>query len=326
LGIKPTKPILIILIIVLVLATLGLIAYQHFYAPKQALASYFKKLSSTKTASISGQLSLTSEAPTITTETNFNGGIDLSDNANPKWKLEYSGSLNLEDIASNLRGNAVFSGRSLYLRIDEFDKASELGLEVSPNQWYKLQSGSTASGCSKEDYVKAQQFIQSELLPSLALVNPRRIGWLPETIEGIRAAHYRGEIDSEELRGQFKALNSQMSEDCRSQNFDNTFIDFADATITYDVWRGKELDRLKVNIKNPTNSELNLVLTTSDYSNPQMVVEPASDSSLQELLDNLFKSILGQAVDDSETEEEPAAEEPAIETLPNPGDEEAVTQ
>lgn len=296
---KPNRKRNILLALtVIVLGALLFFAYLQFLAPRLALARYVDQVKGADTGKYAANVAFkrqsgdsTETALSLTAE----GEFDATDAENSKASSNIEGTFGLGGASASLRAEGVIDGDTLYVNLGSLTLFGLFGSGEGGDAWfhYDLNQLVAANDCSEEDYEAYSQYLGDGFLKQLDVNNPKRVSLLPETVDGYRAAHYAGTIDSASVRAGLDEANRQLPEQCRSQN--DAFEGVEDFDITYDLWSGSDFDRLFLKFTNREDgSVVEFTLTTRDYGSDVTIDVPADSQPLEGLdgLDSLTPQAL----------------------------------
>ncbi len=162
----------------------------------------------------------------------------------------------------------------------------------------ELTAQDTDAVCSPEKLEKIYAF-GAKRFGQMEITNARRIGMLPEQVEGTRAPHFRGELTGKELSSALRAIEKRSHEICPddfvkpSKNAGNEFKNY---NFTYDIWQNNQFSKIAVFADNKKDKiKLNFSFTTKDYNDESINIKaPNGATSLQELM----RSAISEDLDD----------------------------
>lgn len=285
----------------LVVIILGLVAYLYAYAPQTSLGSYLQKLTSAKTTAFASTLSISSDGYRVAIK--LDGKDDLNDIAKPKLDLGITGQISADQTLTGLSTSsgsvavrAMVVDQVAYLKLENISFLSELvPIEISKD-WYKYAINDSEAGKCVSKGKGSGSFLGTSVLTKIPVKKTAFLG--VDTIAGSKMLHYRGTVDNSKIKAAIDKANKELSADCKLNISED---DYKDMEVSYEIWRGFGKDRLKVNLKDTTNSKstAELIIDTSAYNKPVTINAPTGAKDIKELIEDLFGGAFGTEASDA---------------------------
>lgn len=282
---------------VFIIGVLGVLAYLQFIAPKLALAQYFEKTQQQETgnydltaAFFSASSDDEDKAADVTIKAS--GAFDERNPDASKLSAELEGSVSLGGSGSfSLKSDLVMEGTTLYIDLASLNLFGPPS-QAEEEQWSRLdlaQAGG-GQGCSQEDYQKLSAYFEEEALNTLSVSDTKRESLLPTTVDGRRAAHYSGAVDMDSVKKLLQGTSGIASEQCTGTVSEEDLQELDKYNVTYELWRGRDFDRLKLVLTKDDGSSVELTLTTDNYGD-DVTIEVPEDAEPFDLLDGLLQNV-----------------------------------
>ncbi|HEX7259908.1 MAG TPA: type II secretion system protein GspG [Candidatus Saccharimonadia bacterium] len=280
---KPSRKILIVLgVIILLGGGVGVSAAKLFwYDPLHAPTALFEKMIDAKTGQYSANISYKSQAGSASflgdkITVSATGSYDVTDEDKPKSANAFKIALGQFKIAADM----ITVPKTIYFKLSNSDFLSGFGLQLGTS-WYKYPlSEDTSKDKCKQTRTKSGSFMGVTLPKDVPLKDTSRVG-LYETIDGHMTSHYKGTVDLDKLVAHLKEVNKELPAECK---IDFGKEDIKNLEVTYEMWRGKDFDRLEAKIvsKGEDKSTTTLTIDTKAYNKSVSIVEP-KDAKLFDL-------------------------------------------
>lgn len=139
----------------------------------------------------------------------------------------------------------------------------------------------------------------------IKIKDAQRVGLLPEEIEGIRAAHFRGTISGKQIDSVLTGIERQSHKICpddfpkvpNEREPDKAIVDY---DFRYDIWNSRKFNRISILATNKSDkTNYSFSLSTSDYNDESIVIKPPKDPvSLEKLLESLLQGGFNDLLDE----------------------------
>jgi hypothetical protein len=295
-----------ILAILLVIGGVALAAFLFFFWPKTALGAYLVRFTSAKTSTYAATVS-SDVGDGTRLALKLSGSEDLSDAQNPKIDMGITGEVTAASgvVAStaskgSLSGHIINTDHTVYFKIESLSILSDLFPITISKDWYKYDYGDTATNKCLKSSKGSGNVLGSAVLTDIPVKNTT-FGGL-DTINGTQMLHYTGTVDNSKLKQAIDDANKNLSADCK---LDVSADDFKNVSITYELWRGFDKDRLKATIvdtSSSTKSTTEMTLDTGAYNKPVSIKAPAGAKDVKDLLNQLLGGVDNSASNDSQRE------------------------
>lgn len=305
---KSKKKWVIIFTLVIVAALLGGgWAYAAILQPKSAITNYLKKLSAAESGAFSGTVNVASsensrEAFGIlqSLDLSFRGQYSGTNAEDGRLKVEISGGAG----GVNLSGEVIAIARTLYFKINDTQILEDFGIPIT-DTWYKYeldQSLFSDSECADDEATSSVSIFSEQIITNLPLKDTKLVK-LRDSVDGKKVRHFSGAIDMQKLPSVIEDANKNLPADCQlSVDKNNT----DDIEITYELWKGKNFDRLKLNIVDTSsNTKVTVTLDTSNYNQPVEISAPEGARDFKEILEKALNTTFESFPGDTEILEPP---------------------
>lgn len=290
---------------IIILGIAAFWGYLQFLAPRLALANYVEGLGKLKTGSYSLNVIFRGDSGEgvedtqgqVAVEATATGDFDNREAGNTIIGANLDGKVDLGGFKTGFNVDAVVAGDVVYVNVGRLSVLGLFGGQQGQQQdaWfsYDVNNLVAAGGCSAGDFAAYENFLANRYKDFIKLSDTKRVSLLPESVDGARAAHYSGRIDPVSLQTYLNEANKEIPERCRNE--DSDFEDMKNLEITYDLWAGRSLDRLKlVVVDNEHGTTTEITLTTRDYGK-DISIDVPSDAQPFEGFDDLLRGAAGGA-------------------------------
>jgi hypothetical protein len=269
-------------------ALIGGVGYAYTVTPKAALADYFKKTGSAKTATFAVTAAFKGDNESGSVKAA--GKVDAHDDKNPKLDMELTiqahvpkGELTETDSTFDASAHLMILDKVFYGKIDTLTSTpkSELTDQI-PKTWYKYDYSKSTDPTDKctDPSKSVEAYLSKNLYENLPVKDAKFLG--VSTFDGTQAMHYSGVLDQSKLQAFFDEANKGVSKDCQT---DYKADDLKDFVISYELWRGWTKDRLAVTVKDSKDKiDTTVTIDTSDYDKPVTITAPTDAKDLNSLL------------------------------------------
>lgn len=295
---KSKKLGLIIGIVAIILLFFGggaAVAYNYFViAPKNALASYIKKVATAKTARFEANGSMRPKVEKVdktsgdassadllagSFSVSASGAYDMSDTKQPKAEVTVSAK---SGEIKMLSGSLKSFVDEFYFKLDSFYFLEAAGRSLG-DKWYKMKidqavSQSGVSDCKLSD--DSVGLLSSPILVDLPVKETKLVNY-SEKIAGHNTSHYRGEMDFNKMQSYIDGLNNKLPASCKITVRAN---DFSGMKVVYDLYSSQDFDRLDLSISYD-NDKVNLMLDSKDYNKPIAIIKPANAIDIKNFME-----------------------------------------
>jgi hypothetical protein len=189
----------------------------------------------------------------------------------------------MEASTFNASAHLINLDKVLYGKVESFSSTPKSGIEDSiPKDWIKFDYSKSDDPTSKcQDTSKALDgYLSNNLYEKLPVKDTKFLGLA--SFDGAQGAHYSGALDATKLQAVIDEANKGVEKDCQTEF---KAEELKDITITYELFRGFDKDRLIVFVKYAkAKVDTTVTLDTSAYDKPVSVKAPAGAKDIKDLL------------------------------------------